>query len=56
MDSYHKRKKLLEEKYGKLILVAPPNDIVTKKMVYLYIVNYAEHSDSPYIVVSTFYL
>ena len=26
MDSYHKRKRLLEEKYGKLIIVKPPND------------------------------
>ena len=24
MESYHKRKRLLEEKYGKLIAVAPP--------------------------------
>ena len=24
MESYHKRKKILEEKYGKLIVVAPP--------------------------------
>lgn len=29
------------------------NDIVTKKMVYLYIVNYAEESDSPFMAVST---
>ena len=33
MDSYQKRKKLLEEKYGKLILVAPPNDIVAKNPI-----------------------
>ena len=26
MDSYHKRKRLLEEKYGKLIVVKPFND------------------------------
>ena len=26
MESYHKRKKLLEEKYGKLIVVKPIND------------------------------
>ena len=26
MESYHKRKRLLEEKYGKLIIVKPPND------------------------------
>ena len=26
MESYHKRKKLLEEKYGKLINVRPYND------------------------------
>ena len=26
MESYHKRKKLLEEKYGKLIVVKPFND------------------------------
>ena len=29
------------------------NDIVTKKMVYFYIVNYAEESDSPFMAVST---
>ena len=28
MESYHKRKKLLEEKYGKLIIVKPFNDDV----------------------------
>ena len=26
MESYHKRKRLLEEKYGKLIVVKPFND------------------------------
>ena len=26
MESYHKRKKLLEEKYGKLIILKPFND------------------------------
>ena len=26
MESYHKRKKLLEEKYGKLITLKPFND------------------------------
>ena len=26
MDSYHRRKKILEEKYGKLINVRPYND------------------------------
>ena len=26
MESYHKRKRILEEKYGKLIIVKPPND------------------------------
>ena len=26
MESYHKRKKLLEEKSGKLIILKPPND------------------------------
>ena len=26
MESYHKRKKLLEEKYGKLIILQPCND------------------------------
>ena len=26
MESYHKRKKLLEEKYGKLITLKPYND------------------------------
>jgi hypothetical protein len=33
MESYHKKKRLLEEKYGKLILVAPPNDIVAKNPI-----------------------
>ena len=33
MESYHKKKRLLEEKYGKLILVAPPNDIVAKNTI-----------------------
>ena len=28
MESYHKRKKLLEEKYGKLINVKPYNDAI----------------------------
>ena len=28
MESYHKRKKLLEEKYGKLINVKPFNDYI----------------------------
>ena len=27
MESYHKRKKVLEEKYGKLLVVKPYNDI-----------------------------
>ena len=27
MESYHKRKRLLEDKYGKLIIVKPFNDI-----------------------------
>ena len=34
MESYHKRKKLLEEKYGKLIISKPFNDdngIINKK-------------------------
>ena len=26
MESYHKRKRLLEEKYGKLIILKPFND------------------------------
>ena len=26
MESYHKRKRLLEEKYGKLVVVKPYND------------------------------
>ena len=33
MESYHKRKKLLEEKYGKLIVVKPFNDIVDKNPI-----------------------
>ena len=33
MESYHKRKRLLEEKYGKLIVVKPPNDIVDKNPI-----------------------
>uniref|UniRef100_UPI00404A09F6 hypothetical protein n=1 Tax=Flavobacterium sp. TaxID=239 RepID=UPI00404A09F6 len=33
MESYHKRKKLLEDKYGKLIVVAPPNDKVAKNTI-----------------------
>jgi len=33
MESYHKRKRLIEEKYGKLIVVAPPNDIVAKNPI-----------------------
>ena len=33
METYHKRKKILEEKYGKLIIVAPPNDIVAKNTI-----------------------
>ena len=34
MESYHKKKRLLEEKYGKLILVAPPNyNIVDKNPI-----------------------
>lgn len=30
------------------------NDIVTKKMVYLYIVNYAEESEAPFVAIQTF--
>ena len=30
MESYHKRKKLLEEEYGKLINFKPFNDTVVK--------------------------
>ena len=30
MESYHKRKRLLEEKYGKLIAVKPLNDAIGK--------------------------
>ena len=33
MESYHKKKRLLEEKYGKLIVVKPPNDIVDKNPI-----------------------
>ena len=33
MESYHKKKRLLEEKYGKLILAKPPNDIVDKNPI-----------------------
>ena len=39
MESYHKRKKLLEEKYGKLITLKPYNDDVgvadTKQQKYV---------------------
>ena len=30
MESYHNRKRLLEEKYGKLIVVKPLNDAIGK--------------------------
>ena len=30
MESYHKRKKLLEEKYGKLVTLKPYNDDIGK--------------------------
>ena len=33
MESYHKQKKILDEKYGKLIVVKPPNDIVDKNPI-----------------------
>ena len=33
MESYHKRKKLLEEKYGKLIVVKPFNDDIGKSPI-----------------------
>ena len=33
MESYHKRKKLLEEKYGKLIIVKPFNDDIGKSTI-----------------------
>ena len=33
MDSYHKRKKVLEEKYGKLIVVKPFNDDIDKNTI-----------------------
>ena len=33
MESYHKKKRLLEEKYGKLIVVKPPNDKVDKNPI-----------------------
>ena len=33
MESYHKKKRLLEEKYGRLIVVKPPNDIVDKNPI-----------------------
>uniref|UniRef100_UPI0040496D7C lipase family protein n=1 Tax=Flavobacterium sp. TaxID=239 RepID=UPI0040496D7C len=33
MESYHKKKRLLEEKYGKLIIVKPPNYIVDKNPI-----------------------
>ena len=34
MESYHKRKRLLGEKYGKLIVVAPPiNDDIGKSTI-----------------------
>ena len=33
MESYHKRKRLLEEKYGKLIVVKPFNDDIGKSPI-----------------------
>ena len=33
MDSYHKRNKLLEEKYGKLINVRPYNDEIANHKI-----------------------
>ena len=33
MESYHKRKKLLEEKYGKLIIVKPFNVAIGKSTI-----------------------
>ena len=33
MESYHKKKRLLEEKYGRLIVVKPPNDTVDKNPI-----------------------
>ena len=33
MESYHKRKRLLEEKYGKLIVVKPFNDDIGKSTI-----------------------
>ena len=33
MESYHNRKRLLEEKYGKLIVVKPLNDAIGKNTV-----------------------
>ena len=36
MESYHKRKRLLEEKYGKLTVVKPLNDAIGKNTVALH--------------------
>ena len=33
MDSYHKRKKVLEEKYGKSIVAKPFNDDIDKSTI-----------------------
>ena len=33
MESYHKRKKWLQEKYGKLIAVKPLNDAIGKNTI-----------------------
>ena len=33
MESYHKRKRLLEEKYGKLIVVKPLNGAIGKNTI-----------------------
>ena len=33
MESYHKRKRLLEERYGKLIIVKPLNDVIGKNTI-----------------------
>ena len=33
MESYHKRKRILDEKYGKLIIVKPFNDAIGKSTI-----------------------
>lgn len=40
--------------FHEMVKASHINDIVTKKMVYMYIVNYADESDSAFIAINTF--